>query len=200
MWHNVRMRFPENVKRLRRAQKLSQERLADLVGVGKSYISMLERGQREPSQGVLRELASVLGVTRSDLLDESATTPSPIHIIGKVFAGPEGSYIDDYSPGAHPVLEPFETNDRVAVIVEGDSMLPRFRPRETLIFGPQSDDPTPHIGMEVMAALADGRRLVKVLRRGQEKARWDLYSINTTYNVIEGMQLLWVRPFEGLRV
>jgi transcriptional regulator with XRE-family HTH domain len=51
----------------RRARGLTQEKLAELVSVDRSYISMVENGQRNPSIGMLRRTAIVLRVSLGEL-------------------------------------------------------------------------------------------------------------------------------------
>ena len=68
------------------------------------------------------------------------------------------------------------------------------------MFGRRYDDPTPLVGHEVMARLADGRKMVKILRRGAAPGLWTLESINTRFKPIEDVELLWALPFMGLRV
>jgi transcriptional regulator with XRE-family HTH domain len=45
-----------------------QEHLAALAGLHRTYISLLERGLRNPSLTVIRRLAEALGVTATDLV------------------------------------------------------------------------------------------------------------------------------------
>ena len=60
----------KRLKLARTAKGLNQDELAEKVGLrSSSYISMLERGERQPSMRVLRQLAEVLGVTPEYLLD-----------------------------------------------------------------------------------------------------------------------------------
>jgi transcriptional regulator with XRE-family HTH domain len=49
---------------------LSQEALADKAGLHRTYISLLERGQRMPSIEVVRQLATALGTTMASLMGE----------------------------------------------------------------------------------------------------------------------------------
>jgi transcriptional regulator with XRE-family HTH domain len=56
------------LRRLRTARGWTQARVARRVGVSVPYLSMLERGVREPSLAVLRRLARVLGVPTAALL------------------------------------------------------------------------------------------------------------------------------------
>lgn len=51
-----------NLLRLRKAKGLTQQELADLVGVGKAYISSLETGRIGLSKAKSKELAQVLDV------------------------------------------------------------------------------------------------------------------------------------------
>lgn len=57
------------IKTLREQRGLTQEQLAEAVGVKQAYISRLERGLSEPSLPVLRAIASTLHVNPGDLFD-----------------------------------------------------------------------------------------------------------------------------------
>lgn len=60
--------FARNLKALRLAKGLSQEELAHLADIDRTYISSLERCVYSASIDVVERLASVLGVEASDLL------------------------------------------------------------------------------------------------------------------------------------
>jgi len=60
--------FARNLKALRLAKGLSQEELAHLADIDRTYISSLERCVYNASIDVVQRLASVLGVEASDLL------------------------------------------------------------------------------------------------------------------------------------
>lgn len=51
-----------NVRRLRHARKMTQEELADRVGLSPRYIGSVERGNASPSVTVLGKLAHALSV------------------------------------------------------------------------------------------------------------------------------------------
>jgi transcriptional regulator with XRE-family HTH domain len=57
-----------NVKRLRKAQRLSQERLAELTDLDQPHISEIEAGLVNLTLDNLQALALALGVEPSDLL------------------------------------------------------------------------------------------------------------------------------------
>lgn len=63
------MNFGEKLKSLRTGQKLTQQQLADRLGVAKSVVSYYESGDRYPSYDVLVKIAHTFHVTTDFLLD-----------------------------------------------------------------------------------------------------------------------------------
>jgi len=57
-----------NVRRLRHQRGISQEKLADLAGLRRTYVGSVERGERNVTLSSLEVLASALGVGVTDLL------------------------------------------------------------------------------------------------------------------------------------
>lgn len=57
-----------NLRRLRQATGLSQEELADRAGLHRTYISSIERGQRNVSLENIFRLADALDVEAAELL------------------------------------------------------------------------------------------------------------------------------------
>ena len=58
------------VKEARTAKGLTQAALADKVGgITSSDVGKIERGEKEPTQDILKKMAKVLGVTQKSLLD-----------------------------------------------------------------------------------------------------------------------------------
>jgi transcriptional regulator with XRE-family HTH domain len=64
--HPALKKLGDRVRQLRLEQGLSQEGLADAVGFGRSYMSGIERGVRNPSVLQLMRLAKALGVPVSE--------------------------------------------------------------------------------------------------------------------------------------
>lgn len=64
---DVRRRLALNVRRLRRARDLSQEKFALEFGVDRTYISGIERGVRNPTILIVQRLADSLNVPIADL-------------------------------------------------------------------------------------------------------------------------------------
>lgn len=65
--------FGENLKKLRQDRNLTQERLADFLGVSFQTISKWERGDNYPDITTLPEIASFFNVTVDKLLGVSKT-------------------------------------------------------------------------------------------------------------------------------
>lgn len=57
---NILECFGKNLKEIRMEKGLSQEKLAELVNVHRTYISFLERGLRNPSLLLIEKLANEL--------------------------------------------------------------------------------------------------------------------------------------------
>ncbi|MBI3380980.1 MAG: helix-turn-helix transcriptional regulator [Aquabacterium sp.] len=61
--------FARNVRKLRRLQELSQEALALEAGMSRTYVSEIEKGDRNVSIDNMGALADALGVPLKDLVD-----------------------------------------------------------------------------------------------------------------------------------
>lgn len=60
----------KNIKRMRQASHISQEELADLCGLHRTYISDIERANRNVSVDNIEKIAKALNVTADELLKE----------------------------------------------------------------------------------------------------------------------------------
>lgn len=60
--------FGQVVRELRIENKLSQEKLAEYCDLDRTYISLLERGQRQPSITTIFKLSKALGILPSELI------------------------------------------------------------------------------------------------------------------------------------
>ncbi|WP_016832103.1 helix-turn-helix domain-containing protein [Herbaspirillum lusitanum] len=71
---DVQILFAANVRRIRKAKELTQERVAELADLHPNYISSVERGERNISLRNIEKIALALGVEMADLLDHSQVT------------------------------------------------------------------------------------------------------------------------------
>ena len=66
----LRQIMAENLRVIRSAAHISQEELAELCGLHRTYISDIERSNRNISIDNIEKIAQALHVTASDLLKE----------------------------------------------------------------------------------------------------------------------------------
>lgn len=66
-----------NLKEIRLSRRLSQEELAFIAEVDRTYVSGLERRLRNPSVDLLDRLAGVLKVKTADFFTETSMNPRP---------------------------------------------------------------------------------------------------------------------------
>lgn len=67
---DIEKAFGEILKRERTKKSLSQEELAYLSDLDRTFISMLERGKRQPSLKTIFVLTSALGIRPSQMLHD----------------------------------------------------------------------------------------------------------------------------------
>ncbi len=67
--HELLVRFGKRIRQLRTDRSLSQEELAELAGFHRTYIGMVERGERNLSLSNAAEFARVFDMSISELLE-----------------------------------------------------------------------------------------------------------------------------------
>lgn len=70
--YTARQRVAANLRRERQARGLSQEALADLAGLHRTYVGSIERGERNVSVDNIERMALALGVDPVDLFQRPA--------------------------------------------------------------------------------------------------------------------------------
>lgn len=65
----VKIKFGKQLRKFRRNKDVTQEQLAELIGVSADFISQIERGLNSPSFETLLKLSEVLEVPLRDLFD-----------------------------------------------------------------------------------------------------------------------------------
>jgi len=67
---DIKQKFGLRIKQLRKLKGLSQEKLANLAEIDRTYLPTIEKGDRNVSIIVIEKLAIALEVTIKDLFDE----------------------------------------------------------------------------------------------------------------------------------
>ena len=65
--NDIKKRFGKRIRDLRKQQGLSQEGLADAIGIHRTYIGAVERGEQNISIENIERIAKELNVSLSDL-------------------------------------------------------------------------------------------------------------------------------------
>lgn len=63
----ILLAFGQRVQELRKERNLSQEQLADMSGVHRTYIGMVERAEKNITLRNIKKIAEALGVNIKDL-------------------------------------------------------------------------------------------------------------------------------------
>ncbi len=70
---NVQVKFGEQLRTIRERIGISQEKLAELAGLHRTYISSVERGKRNISLVNIRQIADALNVDMAALMPTRAS-------------------------------------------------------------------------------------------------------------------------------
>ncbi|SUU42793.1 SOS-response transcriptional repressors (RecA-mediated autopeptidases) [Acinetobacter baumannii] len=140
------------LKNLRKSKKLTQQQIADAIGVSKTSVIYWEKDENLPKHDSLMALAQILGVTSNyllygkedDSLDRNVTAPFPISgrlvpVISWVQAGtwtaadsvPLDTQFKEWLPP-----NPKCGRNGYGLIVVGESMSPDFRPGDKIYVNP----------------------------------------------------------------
>lgn len=65
----IRHRFADRVRILRKAKGWSQEELADRASIHRTFVSQIERATKRSTIDTVEKVAKALGVSCGDLLD-----------------------------------------------------------------------------------------------------------------------------------
>ena len=140
------------LKNQRKSKKLTQQQVADAIGVSKTSVIYWEKDENLPKHDSLMALAQILGVTsdyllhgkESNSLDNNVIAPFPmagrlIPVISWVQAGtwttadsvPMGTQFKEWLPP-----NPKCGKNGYGLIVVGESMSPDFRPSDKIYVNP----------------------------------------------------------------
>ena len=190
---------PGPVRKMRKALRLTQLELANLLGIHRTYLVLIEKGKKIPSPRLQRfidefiykaeketENRNPLSISRAFPalgLQPPAMGARRVPVVSWAAAGEA----KDYQDLANQIDEHVETGSKdpnaFSVILEGDSMESKFFAGDRVIFAPNLE---PRNGDAVLAKLTDGRVFFKWYHRtGPEGVRIKLSSENSNYAPME---------------
>lgn len=167
-----------------------------MLGISVSLYNGLENGKRRMNETYLEGLANIFHVSPSALIIEERPT---IALAGKVGAGAKVPLFDAYEKGDGPQIEcppGIPSSGIVAVEIEGDSMEPVYSDGDILLYSRQTHEgvPSEAIGRRSVCEDVDGNVWVKQVKRGDEKDRFHLISLNPGSQTMWNVALKWASP------
>ena len=87
---NLKKQLGQNIKLIRKARKLTQEKLAEIVGIGTPNISYIESGKFAPSIDTLQKIALALNVEPYELYKFSSQKSSD-DMLNEIISALEGN-------------------------------------------------------------------------------------------------------------
>ena len=79
-YENLRRQLAENIRLMRDVRNLTQEQLALMAEVDRTYVSQIERCTGNPSLRVLCKLANILEITTDQLLVDTDLLRTAFHV------------------------------------------------------------------------------------------------------------------------
>lgn len=200
------MKHPNRIREIRKNAGLSMEQLASRVNTSRGQIYQLEKGLRKLSQDWMIRLAEALYCRPEEFIVYESDSKIPvIAILGDksevvavnnkvslmLSASLREPHFDkdsvhcdlvDAPPGLYP-------SGLVAIRVKGDAWEPYIREDEILFYERKAQSIANCVNERCVVALADGRVLFKVLKKGTQYGRYHLLSPNSP--IMEDVQVSW---------
>lgn len=132
--------FAERLKQLRKENGISQQKLADLLGLRQSTVAMWEKGKNSPEYESLINIANIFGTSMDYLTGQKAQkTAHRIPVLGYVRAGIPTEAVEEILDYEDVTLPESDKGNYFALRIKGDSMAPRMMEGDTVIVKKQSD-------------------------------------------------------------
>lgn len=182
----------ENLRRIMDRRKVKPTTLSQLASANKSktLVSDIMKGG-DVKVGTLVRLASVLDVDVHELLSMPR-----VAIAGRIGAGGSVAWMDvgeEIDPDLTVPRPPGITGKLVALMVDGSSMLPKYRNGD-IIYIQRSHEGVieADIGEDCAVRLVTGETYIKQLVKGSEPERFTLRSLNAPD--MENVEVEWATP------
>ena len=144
--------FSDNLKALRYERHITQQQLADALGLSRSTIGMYEKGEREPDFETSGAIADYFNVRLDDLVGRKnanallsptiSTDTVTFPVIGEIAAGYNHCAVEDWSGETVEIptyyLKGRKQDDFFVLSVKGDSMYPLYMDGDKVLILRQS--------------------------------------------------------------
>lgn len=182
------MRPSDKVREILQEPGWTQMKVANEVGVSQSTVNRWLKGSEPEGQN-----RDDLNALYERIFGGNAGPKIPL----KGYIG-AGQAIYPFEDGGEELIDapPKARSSTVAAKVRGDSMLPHYEDGD-IIYYSQNLPPEEMRNRRCVVKLADGRMLVKTLRRGSTDQLWTLTSTNAAD--IEDVVVEWVAPIDWIK-
>lgn len=194
--------FSENLKILRNEKNITQQQLADALGLSRSTIGMYEKGEREPDFETSEAIADYFNVRLDDLVGRKninsllnptiATDTISFPVIGEIAAGYDHFAVEDWSGETIDIpisyLGGRSQKEFFVLSVKGDSMYPLYMDGDKVLILRQS---TLNYSGEIGAIVYDDCATLKKVEYVKGEDWLKMIPINPQYppKKIEGVDL-----------
>ena len=79
------MSVADNIKRLRKLTKISQDDLAKIVGVSRAAVSLWEIGKTEPRMGAIQTIADHFHIKKANIIEEGGMNHMAVSMTGRLY-------------------------------------------------------------------------------------------------------------------
>lgn len=172
------MSVGEMIKLARKNKGLSQDDLAEQLGVNRVSISHYEKGKNNPTHKNLLKLSTILGV---QLLDDSMPVAKFIPLIGLASCVIPNDYnLSNYE--SIPIDTKLYKDSMYAVEAEGDSMSPKINNGNIVYCIPVND--TAELNNKIVHYSVNDDGGIKKLKINEDGSRISLIPLNSDYDII----------------
>ncbi len=176
------------IEREMEAKGFSRRSLSTAAGLSQTAVRDLLDRTENPGIGTLHKIAEALQIPF-----ESINGAEQVPLLGEVGAGGSVSYFkDDHDPAFAP-RPPLAPGPLMALLVKGESMLPKYEPGDVVYVRRDHDGVLPaYLGRYCAVHLSDGGTYLKILSPGTEPGRYTLRSLNAAD--MENCEVTWAAP------
>jgi transcriptional regulator with XRE-family HTH domain len=188
------MGYPNNIKKLQKARGWTIDQAAAAAGMSRGNYIKVERGEVRLNSTSLEKLARGFGVSKAEIL----ASPEKAQVVGYALAGGDTITFGEGQGPFDEVDAPLWANEKtVAVRIRGTS-LGRLLDGWLAFYDDRRDPPDETtIGSLCICGLADGRVVIKLLRRGSRAGLFHLES--ETEPTMFDVQVAWAAQVLEMR-
>lgn len=192
--HTQGMKF--NIRERRKGASLTQEEVADMLGISVSLYNGLETGKRRMNETYLEGLANIFEVPASHLIiEEIQSVPIASEVIDGAMVPPFDLQTGSSFPQVEcpPQLSP---KNLFAVRVSGNSMEPIYSNGDLLFFFYKRLGVVPSYALNKRCLCTDvsGQGWIKQVRTGTERGQYNLSALTPSSNNAHDVRLSWAQP------